>query len=41
MCDSNCEHPEKKQGPGKCSEEQIAECHGDVKKHPCSEKDNE
>lgn len=36
-CDSNtgCCHPEKKREPGECSEEQIQECHGDVKEHPC------
>ena len=31
-----CEHPEKLKGkPGECSPEQIKECHGDVKEHPC------
>jgi hypothetical protein len=31
-----CEHPERLRGkPGECSPEQIKECHGDVKKHPC------
>jgi hypothetical protein len=31
-----CEHPERLKGkPGECSPEQIKECHGDVKKHPC------
>jgi hypothetical protein len=40
MCESQsqkgCEHPEKlKDRPGQCSPEQIKECHGDVKKHPC------
>jgi hypothetical protein len=31
-----CEHPEKLKGkPGECSSEQIRECHGDIKKHPC------
>jgi hypothetical protein len=31
-----CEHPERLKGkPGECSPEQIRECHGDVKKHPC------
>ena len=23
--------------PGKCTPEQIEECHGDAKKHPCEE----
>ena len=33
-----CEHPEKLKGkPGECSPEQIKECHGDVKEHPCEE----
>lgn len=32
-----CEHPEKLKGkPGECSPEQIKECHGDTKTHPCS-----
>jgi hypothetical protein len=40
MCKSKsrkgCEHPEKLKGkPGECSSEQIKECHGDVKEHPC------
>jgi hypothetical protein len=31
-----CEHPEKLKGkPEECSPEQIRECHGDVKNHPC------
>jgi len=35
-----CEHPEKLKGkkPGECSPEQIKECHGDEKKHPCEDK---
>ena len=34
-----CEHPEKLKGkPEDCTPEQIKECHGDVKKHPCVEK---
>ena len=33
-----CEHPEKLKGaPGECSPEQIRECHGDDKTHPCVE----
>jgi hypothetical protein len=32
-----CEHPERLKGkPGECSPEQIRECHGEVKKHPCA-----
>jgi len=40
MCNrKGCQHPEKLKGkPGECSPEQIRECHGDVKKHPCEEK---
>ncbi len=31
-----CEHPEKlKEKAEECTPEQIRECHGDVKKHPC------
>ena len=34
-----CEHPEKLKGkPGKCSPEQIKECHGQVAEHPCVRK---
>jgi len=36
MCKDCCEHPDKLKGkPGECSEEQIKECHGDTKEHPC------
>ena len=36
MCEDCCGHPEKlKEKPEKCSEEQIKECHGDTKVHPC------
>ena len=36
MCKDCCEHPEKLKGrPEECSEEQIKECHGDTKEHPC------
>jgi hypothetical protein len=39
MCKENCEHPEKlKSKPGECTPEQIKECHGDTKNHPCEEK---
>lgn len=31
-----CEHPEKLRGnPEECTPEQIRECHGDAKEHPC------
>ena len=34
-----CEKPEKlKTEPKDCPPEQIRECHGDAKKHPCSDK---
>ena len=29
---------DKGKDPKKCSPEQIKECHGDVKEHPCAEK---
>jgi len=40
MCKSEsikgCEHPERLKGkPEECSPEQIRECHGDAKEHPC------
>ena len=36
MCKVCCEHPEKLKGkPGDCTKEQIKECHGDTKRHPC------
>ncbi len=32
-----CENPDKLKGePGECSPEQIRECHGDGKGHPCA-----
>ncbi|MGI5820270.1 MAG: hypothetical protein ACOX9R_19460 [Armatimonadota bacterium] len=39
MCDcKGCQQPATlKDKPGECSPEQIRECHGDVKKHPCEE----
>jgi ArsR family transcriptional regulator len=36
MCKDCCEHPEILKGkPEECSAEQIKECHGDTKEHPC------
>jgi ArsR family transcriptional regulator, arsenate/arsenite/antimonite-responsive transcriptional repressor len=36
MCDCKCQHPEKlKVKPGECTLEQIKECHGEEKGHPC------
>jgi len=40
MCEAekNCEKPEKlKEKPEECTPEQIKQCHGDVKDHPCVE----
>ncbi len=34
-----CEQPDKlTEKPEKCTEEQIRECHGDTKHHPCTDK---
>ncbi len=42
MCQTGCEHPEKLMGkPKDCTPEQIKECHGDNKIHPCMPKKNE
>jgi DNA-binding transcriptional ArsR family regulator len=36
MCQNCCQQPDKlKDKPEKCSPEQIRECHGDTKEHPC------
>jgi hypothetical protein len=36
MCKCSCEQPQKLKGkPGECTPEQIKECHGEVKEHPC------
>jgi DNA-binding transcriptional ArsR family regulator len=38
MCQCCCERPEKLKGkPEECTPQQIKECHGDVKGHPCKE----
>jgi len=38
MCDCKCQYPEKlKTKPEECTPEQIKECHGDDKEHPCEE----
>ena len=40
MCKGQCEHPDKLKGkPEQCTPEQIKECHGDEKDHPCEEKE--
>ena len=39
MCDAEnkCEKPENlKTTPQECTPEQIKQCHGDVKEHPCT-----
>ena len=37
MCQNCCEQPSKlKDKPENCSPEQIRECHGDAKGHPCT-----
>ena len=44
MCDkeNKCEKPENLETtPEECTPEQIKECHGDVKEHPCTEKTEE
>ena len=36
MCKDCCEQPDKLKGkPEDCTAEQIKECHGDIKEHPC------
>ncbi len=36
MCQNCCQQPDKlKDKPENCSPQQILECHGDVKEHPC------
>ncbi len=39
MCEcSKCCKPEKLNGkPEQCSPEQVKECHGDSKEHPCTQ----
>ena len=37
-CDCGCKKPENlKEKPEKCTSEQIEECHGKEKNHPCME----
>jgi len=36
MCENCCQQPEKlKKKPAECTPEQIKECHGETKEHPC------
>ncbi len=40
MCESkkDCRYPERLKGrPGDCEPEQVRECHGEEKRHPCGE----
>jgi ArsR family transcriptional regulator len=40
MCDCKCQYPEKLKGkPEECTPEQIKECHGDTKEHPCEDEE--
>ena len=40
MCKDCCERPERlKNAPRECTPQQIKECHGDTKDHPCETKD--
>jgi ArsR family transcriptional regulator, arsenate/arsenite/antimonite-responsive transcriptional repressor len=42
MCKDCCQQPVRLKGkPGECSPEQIKECHGDEKDHPCVPKKEE
>ena len=41
MCQNCCEQPTKlKDKPENCSPEQIRECHGDTKEHPCTKENS-
>jgi hypothetical protein len=41
MCRCCCTHPEKLvENPERCTPEQIRECHGDKREHPCKEGKN-
>ncbi len=42
MCKDCCQQPDRLKGkPGECTPEQIRECHGDEKGHPCVSKEEE
>jgi ArsR family transcriptional regulator len=42
MCEDCCQQPDRLKGrPGECTPEQIKECHGDEKDHPCAPKKEE
>jgi ArsR family transcriptional regulator len=41
MCQNCCQQPDKlKDKPENCSPEQIRECHGDAKEHPCTKENS-
>jgi ArsR family transcriptional regulator len=41
MCENCCQQPDKlKDKPENCTPEQIRECHGDTKDHPCTEENS-
>ena len=41
MCENCCQQPEKlKDKPENCTPEQIRECHGDTKEHPCTKENS-
>ena len=41
MCQNCCQQPDKlKDKPENCTPEQIRECHGDDKDHPCVKEDS-
>jgi DNA-binding transcriptional ArsR family regulator len=40
MCQNGCQQPDKLHDkPENCTPEQIRQCHGDSKEHPCAQKD--
>ncbi len=42
MCETSCKYPERlKEKPEKCTPEQIKECHGETKEHPCTVEEKE
>jgi ArsR family transcriptional regulator len=41
MCENCCQQPDKlKDKPENCTPEQIRECHGDTKDHPCTKENS-
>jgi ArsR family transcriptional regulator len=40
MCQNRCQQPDKlRDKPENCTPEQIRQCHGDTKEHPCTKED--